>query len=151
MLADALLALFHFLSIFTTLSLLVAELVLCRGPMTAALARRLFRVDLGYFLAAMAALLSGFLRVFYGAKGSAFYFSNPVFHAKLGVYIAIAVTSVPVTLAIARWNKVLRAGGGDGIAPADVARARRWMHVEAALFVLLPVLAVLMARGIGLR
>lgn len=149
MVTDALLALFHFLSVFATVGLLSAELALCRGAMTAARARVLFRVDLGYFIAAMAVLLSGFLRVFYGAKGAGFYFSNPVFHAKLGVYIAVAIASVPVTLAFARWNKLLRAGDRAVVAPDEVARARRWMHVEAALFALLPVLAVLMARGIG--
>src|SRR5690606_20467970 len=100
------------------------------------------------FVSALAALATGLLRAFFGAKGSAYYFSNPVFHAKLGVFVLIAVLSIPVTLAYMRWNRTLRSG--DGFVPSgNVRRARLFLWIELILLAALPALAVLMARGIG--
>src|SRR5690606_4454342 len=87
MLFDALLAYAHFVSIFLTGLFLVLEWIRCREPVEAPRARLLARMDVAYFVAALAALATGLLRAVYGDKGAAFYFSNPVFHAKLGAYV----------------------------------------------------------------
>jgi putative membrane protein len=47
-----------------------------------------------------------------------------------------------------RWRRVLDAGGPPPDA-VTVARVRRLIHLELALFALMPLMAVLMARGIG--
>ena len=52
-LADALLAYAHFLFMFATVAVLAAELVLCRGALAPAQARRLAQVDQVYFVCAM--------------------------------------------------------------------------------------------------
>jgi putative membrane protein len=145
---DALLAYLHFVAIFLTGFFLLLEWIRCREPVTPNRARLLFRMDLAYFLAALAALGTGFLRVFYGAKGSAFYFSNPVFHAKVGVFLLVAVLSIPVTLAYMRWNKTFR-NGGASIPGREIRNVRILLWTELVLLALLPALAVLMARGIS--
>jgi putative membrane protein len=146
---DALLAYLHILAIFLTGFFLLLEWIRCREPVTPNRARLLFRMDLAYFLAAMAALGTGFLRVFYGVKGAGFYFSNPVFHAKLGVFILIAILSVPVTLAYRRWNRALR--HEEVSVPArEIRRVRVLLLAEMVLLALLPALAVMMAREISL-
>jgi putative membrane protein len=150
MLLDALLAYAHFAAIFATGFFLLLEWVRCREPVEPRRARVLLRVDIGYFVSALAALATGLLRAFLGAKGPAFYFSNPVFHAKLGVYVLVAILSIPVTLAYLRWNRILRSG--DGVVPArEVRRVRAFLWIEVVLLAILPALAVLMARGSGYR
>lgn len=144
---DALLAYLHFVSIFATGFFLLLKWVRCREPVAGNRARVLFRVDLAYFVSAMAALATGFSRAFFGAKGAEFYFSNAAFLVKLGLFVAIAILSVPVTLAYMRWNKVLRSG--DGVVEArEIRRARRFLLAEIVLLALLPAFAALMARGL---
>ena len=150
MLLDAFLALAHYVSIFLTGFFLLLEWIRCREPVTPNRVRLLAKMDGAYGAAAVAALATGFLRVFYGAKGSAFYFSNPVFHAKLGVYIVVALLSIPVTVAFFRWRKALAREHGDMVVPArEIRRVRAYLLAEIILLALLPVLAVLMARGIN--
>lgn len=150
MILDAFLAWAHYVSIFTTAFLLLLEWIRCREPLALNRARLLVMMDGGYGMAAMAALGTGLLRVFYGAKGSAFYLENPVFYAKVGVYGVVALLSIPVSIAFFRWRKTLSNAPGDVTVPARaVRRVRVLLTIEIVLLALLPVLAVLMARGFG--
>lgn len=151
MLFDAMLAFFHYLSIFALITFLTAEAVVLRPGITPAAVRRVGIYDLLYFLAAMAALGTGLLRLFYGAKGVAFYLPNPWFHAKMTVFVLIALCSLPPTFRFRRWRR--QAAGQAGYVPPDdeLKAARRWVMIEAHLLILLPLFAALMARGIGLR
>jgi putative membrane protein len=103
MLLDAFLAWSHYLAIFGTGFFLLLEWIRCREPVTQNRANLLVKMDGMYALAAMSALATGLLRVFYGAKGSAFYIDNPVFYVKVGVYLAVALLSIPVTVAFFGW------------------------------------------------
>ncbi|WP_454722275.1 MULTISPECIES: DUF2214 family protein [Cupriavidus] len=151
MLTDALLAFLHFTFIFLLIALMTAEAVVLRPGITPATLRRLSIYDLVYFLSAMAVLASGLLRLFYGAKGAQFYLHNPWFHAKMTVFVVIALCSLPPTFAIRRWRR--QAGTRPDFVPdaADLKKARRWVMIEAHLLILLPLCAVMMARGIGIR
>lgn len=149
-LTDALLAYAHFLFIILTAGMLAAELALCRGPLGAEQARRLARLDLVYFACSMLLLASGLARLFLGAKGSAFYLGNPVFHLKIGLFILIGVLSVPATLRFIGWKKRLTAAPGTSIDAAEVKRAARFVHLELGLLAAIPFFATLMARGIGI-
>ncbi|WP_423198078.1 MULTISPECIES: DUF2214 family protein [unclassified Cupriavidus] len=151
MLTDALLAFFHFIAIFVLVMLMAAEAVVLRPDLTPAALRRLSIYDLSYFLAAIAVLVSGLLRLFYGAKGVDFYVHNPWFHAKMTVFVLIALCSLPPTLAIARWRKQARTLPEFVPTPAEIKRARRWVMIQAHVLILLPLCAVMMARGIGAR
>jgi len=150
MLQDALLAWLHYLAIFVLVVLMTAEAVLLRPGIPAAAVPRLARYDLGYALSAVAVLATGVLRLTLGAKGAAFYLANPWFHAKIGVFVAVALCSIPPTLRFLRWRR--RAAQDPGFVPAeaDIRRARRWVMIEAHLFILLPLFAALMARGVGM-
>lgn len=148
MLFDALLAYAHFVSIFLTGLFLVLEWIRCREPVALPRARLLQRMDGAYAAAALAVLATGLLRAFYGSKGAAFYFGNPVFHAKLGVYLLVAALSVPVTLAFRRWARALR-HDETSVPAREIRRVRGYLLAELVLLALLPALAVMMARGIG--
>lgn len=145
---EPLLAYLHYLSIVVLGAFLTAELIVCRPPLRAEHVRLLPRLDVVFFAGAILALATGLLRLFFYAKGLGFYLPNPTFHAKMALYVAIALISIRPTLGFIRWRRELAAGGP---LPDDaaVARVRRLIHLELALFALMPLLAVLMARGIG--
>ena len=145
---EILLAYLHFLSIILTGSFLVTELILCRSALTAEHVRLLPRLDVAFFVSALAALGTGALRLFVYAKGFAFYLPNPAFQIKIGLYVAIAVMSIRPTMRFIRWSRALAA---DGSLPgaAEVRAVRRIVHIELVLLALIPLMAVLMARGVG--
>src|SRR5499427_5545864 len=145
---EPLVAYLHYLSIIFVGGFLIAELVMCRAGMTSQQAQRLAIVDAGFFASAMAALATGLLRFFFYAKGVSFYTGNPAFWAKMALYVIIATISIKPTRTFLRWKRAATVGG---IAPdaAEIASARRLIHIELGLLALMPLMAVLMARGIG--
>lgn len=148
LLTDAVLAYAHFISIFATFGLLTAELVLCRGALTHAQVKRLGGIDVAYFIGAIAILATGLARLFAGAKGSAFYIHNPVFHTKMALFVLVGLLSIPPTRRFIRWRRRLQDAGGE-IAADEVKGAARFIHIELPLMCAIPLMAVLMARGIG--
>jgi len=141
---EPLVAYLHYLSIILTGGFLVAELVMCRAGITSEQARRLAGVDVAFFVSALAALATGLLRLFFYAKGVGFYTGNPVFWAKMALYVIIAALSIKPTRTFTRWK-----GAGGAPAAEEIAGARRLIHLELALLALMPLMGVLMARGIG--
>ena len=139
------LAYLHYLSILLVAGFLTGELLLCRPGLDAAGARLLPRVDIAFFVCALLALATGLLRLFL-VKGAGFYLPNPVFWVKMALYVAIALISIRPTLLFMRWARA-----GTTPPAAEVATARRLIHVELGLLALMPLVAVLMARGVGLR
>jgi putative membrane protein len=144
MLRDALFALVHHLAIFALIATLVAELILCKGALDANGVRRLVMLDRAYFIAAILAITTGLLRLFLGTKGWPFYVANPFFWAKMATFLVIALLSVPPTIAFLRWRKT-----GVTPYPDETNRVRRYISWQTMLLPLLPLFAVLMARGIG--
>ena len=60
----------------------------------------------------------------------------------------VATLSIKPTVSFLRWRRRLAESGE--LPPAqEIATARRLIHVEVALLALMPLMAVLMARGIG--
>jgi putative membrane protein len=145
---EPLMAYLHYLAIILTGAFLVGEMVLCRPELDALQVRRLPVLDAMFFISAIVALVTGLLRLFFYAKGLDFYLPNPAFQAKMTLYVIIALLSVRPTLLFLRWRRRLAATGATPPA-AEVAQARRLIHVELALLALMPLMAVLMARGIG--
>ena len=139
----------HDLSMIFIGAFLTVEMILCRPGLSAAHVRLLPRLDVGYFSAALVALATGLLRVFFYAKGWPFYVSNPIFWVKMALYLAVALISISPTIQFIRWSRLLGAGATPLPAPGDVARVRRLVHLEVGLLALIPLMAVLMARGIG--
>ena len=66
----------------------------------------------------------------------------------MALYLTIALLSIKPTVSFLRWRRQLAESGALPPA-AEIAAARRLIHVEVALLALMPLLAVLMARGIG--
>ncbi len=141
---DLILAIAHHLLIFTIFGVLFAEFMLVRRGMDLAAVRRVAAIDGAYGAAAGLVVVVGFCRAIFAAKGWAYYSHNLFFWAKLATFAVIGLLSVPPTIAFLRWRRA-------SLAPDDaqVADVRRYLHIEVALFALLPIFAAAMARGFG--
>jgi len=149
MLLDATLAFLHFAAILLVAGFLVAEAMLLRGDLGSRDIAALVRSDIGFAASAALAIATGLARVFFGAKGAAFYADNPLLWAKLGLFLAIGLISIRPTLAFLRWRRAARGAAGFSVPATETKSARRYVLVELHLLALLPLAAVLVARGIG--
>ena len=147
---EAAIAALHYLSIFATFSVVMGELLLYRPVMSVETVRKIQRLDLIYLITVILVIATGLLRAFYFGKGPEYYFSNSVFIAKLVLFGVIGACSLPPTIHFLRWNAELKSGASEiRILPETYVKIRRWILVEHALLVVMPILAVLMARGVG--
>lgn len=151
MLNDALLSYFHFIAIFALFAFLTAEAMVLRNPLDARTIQLIARIDLWYFGAGVLAVVSGLMRLFWGAKGIEFYSTNPVFQVKAALVIAVGILSFPPTLQYLRWKKKL--SDHETFVPPERQRkrTRRLVMIELHIAALIPLFAVLMSRGIGFR
>jgi putative membrane protein len=113
-----------------------------------AVVERLARIDMIYGIAAMVVLASGIARTVWGVKGSAWYWSNPLLHIKLTLFIVVGVISIFPTLSYMRWRKAVRANGALPT-EAQIRKTRKLVMIQAHILVLIPLAAVFLARGFG--
>jgi putative membrane protein len=146
---EALLAYAHILAFLTLVVFLASEAALCRVEwMNEAVVRRLGRLDLIYGISAAVVLLTGLARIYFGVKGSAWYWTHPLLHLKLTLFVVIGGLSITPTRSFIRWRRTLDAGGGLP-SPEAVRRTRRLIMWQAHLLPLIPLAAVFLARGFG--
>lgn len=146
---DAIFAYLHFAAIFTLLWFLAKEWTLLKAGADALDIRRLARADIGYFLAAMAVLATGLTRALAGAKPWVYYAANPVFHLKVTLFVVVALVSIKPTLVFIRWRKAFAADPAFRVDAREWRLARRLLMIELHIVALIPLAAVLMARGLG--
>jgi putative membrane protein len=148
---EAILAYLHILAILTMVVFISSEAALCRAEwMNAAVVERLSRVDMVYGIAAVAVLATGVARTWWGMKGTAWYWTNPLLHLKLTLFIIVGLLSIRPTLTYSRWRKALRSSGALP-AEAEVQKTRKQVMVQAHIIALIPLAAVFLARGFGTR
>jgi putative membrane protein len=138
---NAFMAFLHHAAAFALVAALAVEVVVIRDELNIRNARRLARADMVVGLSAGVLLVVGLLRVVYLEKGTAFYFHNAAFIAKMTLFVVVALLSVYPTLKFLSWRK--------GIDPAAVPTIRLVLHLELVGVVLILLCAALMARGIG--
>jgi putative membrane protein len=148
---EAILAYLHLLAILTMVVFISSEAALCRVQwLNAAVVERLAKVDMVYGFSAIAVLATGVARTWWGMKGTAWYWTNPLLHVKLTLFIVIGLISVFPTLTYFRWRKAVRSTGtlpGE----AEIKKTRRLVMIQAHLLALIPLVAVFLARGFGAK
>jgi putative membrane protein len=139
----------HFLAIGVGAGLLLAEHWLCRRMPDRTQARLLGQVDLAYQLALIASLATGLARAIYFGQDAAFYLSNRLFWLKIAIFGLIVVVAVAPTLQYIRWNREARSAPTFAPLTRDIERVRGSIAFGLGLWLILPLIGVLVARGYG--
>jgi putative membrane protein len=140
----------HYLGFMVCFGALVLERRLIKPNPNKADATLMVITDVVYGLAALALLGSGILRVLYFGQGAEFYTENPLFWWKVGLYIGIGTLSLYPTITYILWAIPLRKGELPKVSEALANRLAWILNIELAGFALIPLMATLMARGVGL-
>jgi len=135
----------HFISMFLLCGSILMESTLLRKEMKRREIARLALIDMLLGMSAITALSSGLLLWFGFGKGFAFYAANPVFHVKLTAFLVAALLSIYPTVFFLRRRK----GKGDELVSVPF-RVGLFIKLELALVLLIPLFAVIMAKGHGL-
>jgi len=148
---EAILAYLHLLAILTMVVFIASEAALCRVEwLNPAVVERLAKVDMVYGIAAIAVLATGVARTWWGIKGTAWYWTNPLLHLKLTLFIIVGVISIFPTLTYSRWRKALRSSGSLP-AESEIRKTRKLVMIQAHVIAVIPLAAVFLARGFGAR
>ena len=144
---EAVLAALHLVAILTFVVFLSSQAALCRTEwMNAAVVERLARLDMIYGVAAMVMIASGLARLFWGVKGLSWYVSQPLFHIKITLVVAMAILSIWPSIMFRRWRRNQQATGALPSA-VEVKKVRRLVMIQAHVLPLVAVIAVFWARG----
>lgn len=146
---DLLLAIGHHLAVFTLVGLFAAEFTLLRPGLSGKRITLLAKIDAAYGGVAALVIVVGVFRIFYGAVDPSYYWGNHAFWGKMAAFAVMGGLTFPATLSIRRW---VRLGGGLERyvpPPADILSARRFIHLQAGVLILIPIFAAAMARGYG--
>ena len=136
----------HFLSILTIAATVLSEYLLLKPVMTRKEIGRLSKIDAFYGLAALLLLGAGLTLWFGGISKPTFYYSkNWIFHLKVGLFAVVGILSIYPTVFFIKQRK------GDAAESIAIPSKLIWMiRLELILLLIIPLLATLMARGIGL-
>ncbi|MGB2335854.1 MAG: DUF2214 family protein [Alcanivorax sp.] len=140
----------HFLSILMLFACLYGELLLWRTGINERNVRTLLWLDIGYGLSALVVLISGLARAGWTEKGWDFYLANPWFHGKVTLFVLIALLSLYPTKVLLGWRKSVKAGHVPEIDDKLQRNLRGVLVAEIHLVILMPILAAMMARGVGM-
>jgi putative membrane protein len=146
MTTEILLRYLHFASILALAGTLTAELALLRPSLTRKEIGRIAVLDGLYGLSSIVLLAAG-LTLWLGGytKPSVYYSQNWIFLTKLGLVGAIGILSIYPTIFFLRNRK------GPADEAVTIPSTVLWsVRVEVMLLVVIPLLAGLMARGVGL-
>lgn len=144
---EAILAYLHILAILTMVVFIASEAALCRVEwLNAAVVERLAKVDRVYGIAAVAVIATGVARTWWGMKGTAWYWTNPLLHLKLTLFVIVGVISIFPTIRYLRWRQALRTTGALP-AEAEIRKTRKLVMIQAHIIAVIPLAAVFLARG----
>ncbi len=145
MTAEIILRYIHFISIFAIVSSLVSEHLLLKKLLTRAEIGKIARVDAIYGIAALTLLIAG-LTLWLGGFGkpSVFYSKNWIFHTKITLFLTVGILSIYPTIFFIKNRK----GKPDEV--ITIPKSIFWLlRFEILLLFIIPLLAGLMAHGIG--
>lgn len=143
MLIELVIRYLHFLGILFLASSLIAEHLHLSKELAPPQLKRLFVLDAIYGVSALIVLATGLMLWLSVGKPSSFYTSNGVFHIKFTLFILMALASVYPTMFFFKNRK----------AESSIPMPKMvimMVRVELLILLIIPALAVMMAKGIGL-
>lgn len=146
---DLILACAHHVGVFALVGLFAAEFALLRPGLSGGRINQLARIDAAYGAVAGLVVVIGILRVIFGTTGWQYYVGNQMFWAKMAAFVVVGLLTIPPTLALRTWRKAADVDGTYTPPSGEIARQRRFVHLQAGVLVLIPIFAAAMARGYG--
>ncbi|NLS12956.1 DUF2214 family protein [Vibrio sp. SM6] len=137
----------HLLSILILTAMIVTQWFLVRPTISRRRLEIIAAIDATYGLAALGVLMSGVGLWFWVGKPPEYYTDNPLFHLKVTLFVVMALVSLYPTVQYLKCRRSLRFQYDD---PGEItlsARLRSYISVQIALILIIPLLAVLVARG----
>jgi putative membrane protein len=150
MIVKALFSFLHFVAVFGIVATIFMEWQTMSRTPTVIEAKRIQICDRWYGIFSAWVLIVGFLRVFYFEKGQSFYFANPFFHAKLGLFVVIGLLSIYPTIRFLKWRTSLAAGTPPAVTEQEYKWIMLALRAELLLLLGMALCAALMARGVGM-
>lgn len=136
----------HFICVFLIVGSLVSEHMLLKKSLTRRELKKIARLDAVYGIAALCLLVAGLtLWLSDVGKPAAFYSKNGIFHAKITCFALIGILSIYPTVFFVKNSK------GDPEETIDIpSKIFMMLRLELLLLFIIPLLAGLMAKGVGL-
>lgn len=146
MMTEALVTYFHYLGFMMLFATLVAQHLLFVTEASPQQIKRLFILDGLYGAAAILVLLTGLAKVFWVGKPAIFYAQNGLFHAKVSLFVLVALLSVWPTVQFIKARRLSLRSPAQTLIPLP-GSIRLIQRIELVAVLLLPLLAVFMARA----
>ena len=145
MITEILVRYVHFIALFVWIGALTSEHLLLKPQMSRAEIARLARIDAVYGLSAVLVVTAGLILWFGVGKPAEFYSSNWIFHTKVGLAIIVGLLSIYPTVFFIKNRK------GQEDKKIDIpSNVKVLVRVQLAIMLIIPLLATLMAKGIGI-
>lgn len=145
MTSELLIRALHFLGMFLFASMLLSEAILIKPKLSLDEVKRLSIIDLFYGLGAAITLICGILLWLSVGKPAIFYTKNFIFHIKMTLFVLIGFFSIFPTIFFLKQRK---SEESEITVPSYI---KTLIYVEIAFLCTMPFLAVLIARGVGLK
>ncbi len=139
----------HLLAIGLGAGLLLTEYWLCRRMPDRLQVKLLGQVDLGYQLALIGSLATGLARTLYFGQAAEYYLGNRLFWLKIAIFIMVAIVAIAPSLQFLRWNREARSAPTFAPLTREFERVRSSIALGLGLWLILPLIALLVARGYG--
>lgn len=135
----------HFVSIFAIVGSIASEHLLLRKTLTRKELSRIARIDAVYGVAALTLLAAG-LTLWLGGVGkpAAFYSKNWIFHSKISLFLVVGLLSIYPTIFFLKQRR----GNPEEIIEIP-GKIFMMIRLELTLLLIIPLLAGLMAKGVG--
>ena len=134
----------HLLAVLVLIGGILIENSAAKPSISGEDARNLARVDAACGVSMILLLIVGLILWFGVGKPPDFYSVNPVFHAKLTLVIALMITAIKPALFFIKHRE---STAEQLKVPTSVLLCLR---IEVGLILVIPILAWLMARGVGI-
>ncbi|KGG15014.1 MULTISPECIES: DUF2214 family protein [unclassified Prochlorococcus] len=147
---SALVAYLHYLCIILCFGALLFERLRLKVDLNREEAISIILADIIYGLAGVMLIVTGILRVKFFGQGPEFYTENPLFWFKIASYISVGLLSLYPTITYILWAIPISKNKLPTLTDNLLARFRLIINIEIIGFSLIPLMATLMARGVGL-
>jgi putative membrane protein len=143
---SAIVAYLHYLGFMLSFAALGIELFYLKPDFKLEEAKKVAFADIVYGISAVMILVTGILRVMYFGKGTEYYLNNPFFYIKIGIFIIVGLLSLYPTITFIFWFKDFLKEETPKLEENKINLLSWLIKGEIAGFILIPLLAAIMAR-----